>query len=540
MFTLRPYQQEVTDAVHNFICTKVGNPCVSVPTGGGKSVIMAALIKRWQDEAPYVRGCILAHRKELVKQNYDKLRSISSSASDIGIYSAGLGFRDEDSPILYASIDSVYNKAGRFSAFDFLFVDEAHRIPFKGEGKYRTFISACKRFNPKIRIIGWTATPWRLAGGQLCHKDHILTDLVYDVKLLDLIDQGFLCPVRSKDGSVKADLSEVKSYSGGDYIVSSLSKACNKESLVQQAVQECVRIIKSEQRNAVVVYCVDVEHCNLVSLEFAKHGMTIPAVTSKTPTAERDATTLAFRNGKIDGICNVNVFTEGFDVSSIDCIVLLRPTLSTGLFSQMVGRGLRLHPGKRDCLVLDFAGCIDEHGPLDLLGGAHTVMAVCSQCRESFSRALGTCPQCGWVLPKGEIARLEDCERERRMHDVKASRRSILSNEPEVMKVNTIYVSRHVKPGFPDSIRIQYRCGLRMFHQWVCLDHPNPVGRIAQNWWKQYTSRNTDTTVNEALCDLFVSEKLFESIKTITVKKNGKYYDIVGYNQAENTCSANE
>ena len=201
MFEIRPYQQQAIDAVHNFICTKEGNPCVSLPTGSGKSVVMAELIKKWQEETPNVRGCILAHRKELVKQNHEKFNSAYSGydqeskqtvgirndrrclfetnrTGGSGIFSAGLGRRDYESPIIFASIDSIYKKSGEFEPFDFIFVDEAHRIPFHGEGKYRTFLAGCRRFNPKLRIVGWTATPWRMAGGQLCHKDHILNNLV--------------------------------------------------------------------------------------------------------------------------------------------------------------------------------------------------------------------------------------------------------------------------------------------------------------------------------------------------------------------------
>ena len=505
---------------------------MSMPTGSGKSPTMVMLIQKWQLETPILRGCILAHRKELVQQNYEKFTT-SSPYSLTGIFSAGLGKKDYESNILFASIDSIYKKSGEFAPFDFIFVDEAHRIPFSGEGKYRTFLYGCRRFNPKLVVVGFTATPYRMAGGKLCHPNHILTDLVYEAKITDLIDQGYLCKLRSKVGVSHADLTEVKRYSGGDYIINSLSGATNKDNVVAAACKEAVKIIVAENRKSIIFYCVDIEHAQKVSRELSKYGFHAPYLTGKTSQYDRDRMVLDFKNGTIKAICNVNVLTEGFDAPHIDCIVLLRPTLSAGLFSQMVGRGLRTSNGKQDCLVLDFASCIDEHGPIDLLSGAKTVMAVCQKCRESFSRALKVCPQCGWEIPKQEIKRLENLEREKRMHGTQASKKSILSNEPETLRVDTIYVNRHKKPGRPDSVRIQFRCGLRMFRHWLCLSHPGPAGILAQQWWRRFVSvpRGHITTVDEALGDMLISQTLLDAIKTITVIKRGKYHEIVDYNQ---------
>lgn len=531
-FSLRPYQQEAIDAVHNFICDKTGNPCVSTPTGSGKSVMMAALIRNWTKEYPWVRGCILAHRKELVQQNYEKFQT-EYQGNSVGIFSSGLSRRDYDGQITFASIDSIYKKSGEFKPFDFIFVDEAHRIPFNGEGKYRTFLNGCSGFNSKLRIVGWTATPWRMAGGVLCHKDHILTDLVYESKITDLIQQGYLCNLRSKVGISHADLSEVKHYSGGDYVTKSLAEATNKDDVVESAVRESVEIILKEKRKSVIFYCVDVKHAEKVSRELQRWHIYAPYITGNTKQSDRDRIIYDFKSQKINAICNVNVLTEGFDAPHIDCIVLLRPTLSAGLFSQMVGRGLRTHPSKTNCLTLDFAGCIDEHGPIDLLTGSETVMATCIQCRESFSRALRFCPICGWEIPKKEIERLEKVEKEKRMHGSHASNKSILSNEPEILKVDAIYVNRHKKPGSKDSVRIQFRCGLRMFRHWLCLDHDGNPGAISQQWYRRFFNlpRNEKITVNGFLEDLFISQKLLEVIKTITVKKSGKYHEVIDYNQ---------
>ncbi len=532
IFQSRQYQIDARMALHNHVCTKKTNPCIVLPTGSGKSVVMANTIQMWKEESPWIRGCILAHRKELVLQNADKLRR-SISKSEIGIFSAGLGKRDYESPILFASIDSIYKKSGEFPPFDFILVDEAHRIPPSGEGKYRTFIKGCQRFNELLKVIGWTATAFRMGCGPICHKDHILNEICYEAKITELIDDGYLCKLRSKVGKNQPVLAEVRRNSGGDYVVSSLATATNKQQLISRAIRESVGIIRAENRKSTVFFCVDVEHCKKVSEELRRYGIYAPYITGKTRPHERDRIISDFRDGKIHAICNVNVLTEGFDAPHIDCIVLLRPTLSPGLFSQMVGRGLRISPSKKDCLVLDFANCIDEHGPIDLLGeGQQVVMATCGECRESFSRATRACPACGWEIPKQEIERLEIVERERRMHSDKASGKSILSDEPQTLKVDTVYVARHVKPGSPDSLKIQYRCGAGMYREWVCLDHEGYAGVKAKKWMRlRMTDWGSLVTVNDALNNMFLSQSILEYTKTIMIKKIGKHYEIVAYNQ---------
>lgn len=530
----RPYQVEALEALHSHICEKDTNPCVVIPTGGGKSALIAWIIQTWKEQAPHFRCIVLAHRKELIEQNIAELQALYADG-DIGIFSAALGRRDYDASILYASIDSVYRRAGEFTPWDVIMVDEAHRIPFSGEGKYRTFINESRKYNKKLRVIGWTATPFRLAGGQICHKDHILNEVCYEAKVTDLIKDGYLCPLRSKVGVTQPELKNVKQNSGGDYILKSLVKVTNREKVIVSAVAEAVRIINTENRHSVIFFCVDIEHCQKVHRELRiKHGIFAPFVTSKTKLRDRDRIARDFKSGKLRAVCNVNVYTEGFNAERVDCIVLLRPTLSPGLFSQMVGRGLRTHLTINDCLVLDFAGCIDEHGPIDLLGGQSTGMATCGRCRESFSRAIKRCPACGMELSKIEIERLEQVEKERRLHGTKASKKSILSGEPETYKVDAVYVNRHRKKESPDSIRIQYRCGLSIFREWVYLDHPGVAGQIAQTWWRQrfgQKKRNEVITVDNALENLFLTQELFEWTKTITVRRKGKYCEIVGYNQ---------
>jgi len=526
----RPYQTEALEALDLHMRTRDTNPCVVIPTGGGKSLMMAWAIQQWKHDYPPFRCAILAHRKELVEQNSAELAGLWPGG-DIGVYSAGLGRRDLDRSITYASIDSVFRKWGEFAPFDVLIIDEAHRIPARGEGKYRTFIEGCRRQNRNLRVVGFTATPFRMGCGPICHRDHILNEVCYEANVGDLIAQGYLCKLRSKVGDVQADLSNVERNHGGDYKEKSLSATMDTPELVRDAIRSAMAIISAQQRKGIMFFCVDLKHCRDVSMELRKYGIEAPQVTGKTPRSDRDRIAEGFKLGRYRAICNVNVYTEGFNAKRVDCIVLLRPTLSPGLYVQMVGRGLRLHPDKDDCLVLDYAHCIETHGPIDCMDEGDVKLATCGECGDTFSRAIRACPNCGWEIPKQEIERAEAEEREKRMHEREAAQRAILGSEPEELTVDAVTLHRHRKPGKPDSIRVQYRCGMATIREWVCLEHGGFAEQKARGWWlRRFGPEEAKTiTVDQALSNLFAAQLIKAMTETITVTRRGKHTEIVGH-----------
>lgn len=532
--TPRPYQEEALEALDQHIMEKETHPCVVIPTGGGKSILMAWAIQQWVESYPAFRVCILAHRKELVFQNSAEMEGVINFFDhkyDIGVYSAGLRRRDIDSAILFASIDSIYNKWGEFPPFDCIIVDEAHRIPIRGEGKYRSFIEGCTRLNPNLKVVGFTATPFRMGVGNICHKDHILNEICYEANVAQLIRDGYLCPLRSKVGEYQPDLSDVKRNSGGDYICSSLAKAVEIPELVDKAVADMVGHIQRENRKSVIVFCVDIQHCKEVSAAFFRHGIEAVPVTGKTSAQERDRVVEAFKEGKIRVIVNCNVYTEGFNAKRVDCIALLRPTLSKSLFVQMVGRGFRLHPEKDNCLVLDYAHCIQEHGPIDEISAGAVRMATCGDCGDTFSHARRICPNCKWEIPKQEVERVEAEERERARHAEEASRLSILGKEPVDFPIDEVKFFRHKKTGKPDSVRVEYRSGTVVLREWVCLEHGGYAEQKARKWWAQrFGSDSAKTiTVEEALNDFFLEKQVEAVTQEIKAVKEGKYYSILSH-----------
>jgi DNA repair protein RadD len=526
--TPRYYQQEAVDAVNAYLKKDGGNPCVELPTGSGKSMVAAMLIHVWIERFPAIRVVVLAHRKELVEQNYGELHGIDPTL-DLGIYSAGLGRKDTDRRILYASIDSIVNRPSSILVPHVVIIDEAHMIPAKGEGKYRKLIANFKARNPKLRVVGLTATPYRMDCGPICHRDHILTDLVYSANVGKLIDEGFLCKLRSRVKE-SPDVSKVRRNSGGDFVTESLSEAVDAPEVVEKAVRDAVSIIEAEDRKSVMFFCVSEEHCRHVSSTLAKYGIHAPVVTAKTKPTERDAVVANFKAGRLRAICNIDVYTTGFNAKQVDCIVMLRPTLSRGLYAQIVGRGLRIHPAKQDCLILDYGGNILRHGPIDCIEAGEVRLHECDGCGDSFSFALGKCPGCGSEIPKKTREAVEAQERERQLHDAKRAEVEILGKQAINRPVDGVSVHRHVKAGSPDSLRVEYRCGLEVFREWVCLDHPGYPGEKALKWW-QARFDVPKPSVEDALDGMFggfsLGKRLQDVTISITTKKTDKFDEII-------------
>jgi len=502
--------------------------------------MIAWIIQKWREAYPHFTCGVIAHRKELVQQNAEELKHLYPGCR-YGIFCAALGRKDLGKQITFASIDSIYRRAADFPPFDVIIVDEAHRIPFKGEGKYLQFIREAKRRNPRMVVCGFTATPYRMTGGNICGPNYTFQEICYEIGIGELIREGYLLNLRSKVSKNELDLSKVRKR-GNDYSTSSLVRVTNQKEVIETAIEEAVRILYAEKRRSTIFFCVDVEHCKAVTQELAMWGLSAAYVTNKTKAEDRTRVAELFRNGRLNSVCNVNVFTEGFNVKRVDSIVLLRPTLSKGLYVQMVGRGSRLFPGLNDCLVLDFAGCIDEHGPVDAVEGDDAPIVVCSECSEAFQKPIGACPACGWKLPKREVNREDGAEEPvRLLHGKKPAEAAILSSGPKVWPVHSVMATIHRKEGKPDSIRVTYRSDRAMFKEWICPDHEGHAGVCGRRWLE---ARGVDINVPKlgpyggsivrfALSDLFLPQKIKDFTKTISVRKKGRRWDVVDYNQKE-------
>jgi DNA repair protein RadD len=499
MITLRPYQEDVKTAVYDHLRSRQDNPCAVVPTAGGKTPIMASICKDavglWGG-----RVLILAHVKELLEQTAEKL-SVVCPEIGFGIYSAGLKRRDTDHPVIIASIQSVYKRACELDRFDLILIDEAHLISPDSESMYQHFLADARIINPEVRIVGFTATPYRLKSGSICTVEGILNQICYEVGVRELIRDGFLCPLISKAGRAKVDTSELH-IRGGEFITDEVEALMDKDSLVQSAVSEIIQY--TTDRNACLIFASSIQHGkHIVDVLADEHGVECGFVCGETPTLERDLTLARFKTGKLKYLCNVNVLTTGFDAPHIDCVALVRPTMSPGLFYQMVGRGFRLHPSKESCLVLDFGGNVLRHGPVDDIrittndrGDGKAPAKECPECRALIATGFSSCPQCGYVFPPPD----------RKQHDPKASEAGILSGQVTTSKyqVEDAYYGMHSKRGAdesaPRTLRVDYRIGWHDYKsEWVCFEHEGYARQKAIAWWRKRSDDPVPDTVDRAL-----------------------------------------
>ena len=484
---LRWYQQESIDSIIDWVSENDGNPCVVLPTAAGKTIVIAEFIRRIVMGWPGSRVLVLAHVRELIQQSHDSFDRLCPEI-DKGIYSAGLHRRDDSNAVIFASIQSVANKANVLGMFDFILVDEAHRIPTKGDGQYLSFIRQAKKNSPYMRVVGLSATPYRLQGGYVCGPKKVLTEVIYEVGVKPLIEQGFLCRPVVKGADSGVDLSTI-GMRNGEYIEGELDEAFSAEALVAQTVDNISRM--AADRNKWILFGCGTKHIEALQAAFlSRHDIYLPIITGKTPKAERNRTIDEFKAGKYRGLLNINVLSEGFDAPFIDFVGLLRPTKSPGLFYQQVGRGFRIHPSKQDFLVGDFADNVIEHGPVDKIrppqdssGSKKKAEPVrkCAACGTYNDIRATECMECG--------ADITPAERELEVrHGVTANGLEILSNElaEKWDDVSRWEVSPHPgKSGKPPTLRVTYFIGYTPANEFLCLEHGTFARAHAVKWWRE-------------------------------------------------------
>lgn len=403
---LRTYQQRAIDmSLDWFKKTKDGHPCLVMPTGSGKSHIVAGLCKKLLTEWPEMNYQILmlTHVKELIEQNAEKML-LHWPHAPLGIYSAGIGKRQLGEQITFAGIQSVRNRAAEIGHIDLVIIDEAHLVNHKQEGGYRKLLDGLQAINPKIRILGLTATPYRLGHGYIHDGDALFDELLEPVFVEELVANGWLAPLRSKltEHHIKAD--GVKKR-GGEYIDKDLQAVVNTNLNNRKTVQETIKL--AGDRKAWLFFCTGVDHAYAVRDELLANGIAAETITGDTPKAERENLIAKYKSGQIRALTNANVLTTGFDYPDIDLIVMMRPTMSPGLYVQMAGRGMRLKSHTDHCLVLDFAGVIQQHGPITAVtppdkkgdGNGDAPVKVCEHCNELVHPSAKECPACGAAFP---------------------------------------------------------------------------------------------------------------------------------------------
>ena len=555
--TPRYYQNNAVYAIWDYFNSgKKGNPIVAMPTGTGKSIVIGDFVRSIYHYYPSQRVMMLTHIKELIEQNFEKLLQLWPNAP-AGIYSAGLNRKDLYNNITFAGIGSVAKKAELFGHIDIIIIDEAHLVSPNDTTMYRKFINALMKVNPHLKIVGFTATAYRLGHGKIIEgEDSLFTDICYDITTLDefnkLIDEGFISTLVPKNTNLLLDTDGVHKRAG-EFIAKELQDAVDKTEITEAAVREAIEI--GEDRNSWLVFTSGVEHA--IHTAEILNDLGIPALavhggnkTYKMTGKERDQAILDFKKGKVRALVNNNILTTGFDHPAIDLILMLRPTSSPGLWVQMLGRGTRplymdgfdlttiegrlasIAAGpKQDCMVLDFGGNTKRLGPINdpvlpAKKGKKTGDAPVKLCEAVngngkicdtwIHASLKFCPECGnEFIFKTKIKQ-------------GASTDELIKSDLPIVEefiVDHITFAIHTKIDKPPMMKVSYYSGLKVFTDYVCFEHEGYALMKAKKWWKARTDLDFPKNTNEGL-------RQAESIDLATslrVWTNKKYPEIMEY-----------
>lgn len=539
-YTLRDYQSESCNSAWHGLINNSGNQLIFLPTGAGKSLVIAELCRKAVQDYKG-RVIVVQHRKELIEQNSEKIKSLLPFGVTCGVFSAGLRRFSMDDDVICGGIQSIYKRAADFGRRQLVIIDEAHLVPDTGDGMFRKFIDDLGSYNPRLKIIGLTATPYRTSTGLLYGPDKLFSRVCYSAKIPALIEQGYLSPITTTPTKELYDTSKLHTRAG-EFIASEVEDLFDDDGKTREACGEIIE--KCHGRKSILIFSSGVAHAEHIAKIITQlTGEPCGCVTGEMLPLERESTLSRFKAQSLRWLVNVDVLTTGFDAPCIDSIAVLRATQSPGLFAQICGRGFRLHPSKKDCLIIDYGNNIKRFGPLDsdsygekkktvvaerepLEGGPGTKQ--CPTCNANVSIATKVC-ECGWLF--ANIDTFSD------------SQSQILA-KPEKWLVQKMFFSRHRKKltsdeNKPDTLRVNYTVepfasggdmAAREISEWVCLEHEGFAHQKALKWWKQHsladlTDDGYDSPIDGAQ-DLFARGAV-ANVLTITTMKDGHFYRII-------------
>lgn len=551
LWTPRPYQQSAIDAVFDYwdaaadpVNELGGNPLIVIPTGGGKAGVLGTITRRLIDQYPGMRIINVTHSAELVGQNYEELIGMWDWAP-AGVYQAQLGRRDTRQQILFCGIQSIWNKVDLLGEIDLVIIDEAHAVPRNDSTMYGKFLAAVRDGNPHARLLGLTATDYRLDSGRLTEgDDKLFDDVAYEVNIRELMDDGYLTPLTSKATQTALSTNGVKK-TGGDFNAKALQAAVDKDELNRAIVAEAMSY--GNKRRSWLGFASGVEHAHHLAEITREHGITSAVLDGTTPPGERKQMIADFKAMRIRCLWNCGVLTTGFNAPAVDMIIAARPTESAGLYVQIAGRGTRncyasgmpldtreqrlaaiAQGPKPNCLFLDFGGLVQRHGPVDMVtprrpgkGGGDAPVKTCPPdkggCSELVHASVMVCPECGYEWERHLSAKITKS----------AAVTPILSKSDAVWrKVDKRRFSRHEKFGGNPSVKVEYHCGSAIFPEWIAFE--SDKGRfIAERWWRKHGGAEpVPETVSEALKRAEAGE--LKPVEEIRIKAEGRYWRVDG------------
>lgn len=407
VFKPRPYQQEAIDAAKAELRAGVDPILIEAATGAGKSLLIAYIAEWLHEISGGKKVLCLAPQRELVLQNAAKYKALGAPCS---IFSASAGAKSTRHPVVFGTPGTVSRSISRFlNDYCAVVIDEAHGIT----PTIRGIIEAMRAKNPRLRIIGTTATPFRLGSGYIYRigpsgkansddtcRDPYFLKCVYRIEAPDLIKQGYLTPpVIAATGTEAYDTSDLQLQRNGHYAPSAVDQAFVGHGRKTASIVADV-VSRSREALGVVFFAATVQHGEeiLASLPPSLSAL----ITGNT--ANREAILKRFESRQLKYLVNVGVLTTGWDCAHVDTIAILRKTESVGLLQQIIGRGLRLHPDKAQVRIMDYAGNIEDHCPD---GDLFAPIVKAKGAKEGGGEVKAECPSCGY---ENDFTRHKDAE----------------------------------------------------------------------------------------------------------------------------------
>ena len=542
---LRDYQAAAVDAVIAYWERGGTNPLVEVPTGGGKSAILGELARVVVQECGG-RVVIATHRAELIEQDAAACRRVWPEAP-VGVYSASLGQRSVKA-ITVCGVQSIAKRASILGCVDVLIVDEAHLISPDGGTQYRRLIETLRKDNPALRVVGLTATPYRLGQGYLTQgHDALFSSIVYRCSIPTLIEQGYLSPLVTGDASTTVDTSGI-GRNAGEFVLRDLELAADVASVTERVADDVAAAIREGGRTSALLFGVGVGHAAHLRDAMIERGISCELIVGETEQIVRQAVIAKFRRRELTAIASCDVLTTGFDAPVVDVLAVVRPTCSASLWVQMVGRGMRVAEGKADCLVLDYGGNIARHGPVDDVrikerkgeGGGEAPIKTCPECCAEQPASARVCKECDFEFPEPERKANERASSLPVLSTGSIGGKRETSTEHDVGEVAFV---RHVKKGAPDApptLRVDYfapdtgsasAVPKKIASEWVCVEHAGYAREKAIKWWATNVGTRTPDTVAEAVDRLRAGE--MRRVLKIRTKPDGDYTRVIGLLLAE-------
>lgn len=495
----------------NFL--QIENPLIGLPTGTGKSHVIAKTINAALKIWPKLNIFVLVHDKRLVMQDYEKLTELNPLIS-CGLHCEGLGRRDLFNQVIFGSMKSVLNtylKGGKLILPDLVLIDEAHLLSEEDETTYQQIFNFIKAVKPRLIVGGLSATLYRSKIGTLLENgifNKIVSDYTSSENFIKLVRMGYMSPIKSKPTKISIDRN-LLTLRGGEFSEKSSSNEVLK--ILHTALVESFAVYKEENRTAWLGFLPSIDRCEDAADILREFGVDAEVVHSKIKEKVADKRIADFKNGNLECLLNKNILTTGFDYPELDFCTDFDPTNSANKHVQKVGRLTRIAPRKNYSILLDYAGNIENIGPIN----DPIIPQKRSKTREPGDAPVRICERCGLYNRPGakycgdgstpeESKSLGGCGIEfifRVKISETASTKEVMQyrEKIEYWEVEKVHYDRYQKsPESTECLRAVYYCanGKRVYQ---FISFSNRARGFVTSWWQQRSETPLPCSVSVAL-----------------------------------------